>query len=85
MNEPSRLFCDNMHPIELCTCKEPGSPSFPVDKVVSLRLECRTCRSSKIMSIETNELYCKIHKENRNKFCINWNPSRFSIKAYLLE
>lgn len=56
-----------------------------VNTVVSLRLECGTCRSSKTVSIEGDELYCKIHKENRNKFCINWNPSRFSIKAYLSD
>ena len=61
------------------------SPSLPVDKVVRLRLECRTCRSSRAVSIEGNELYCKIHKENRNKFCIYWNPSRYEIKAYLSD
>ena len=74
--EPSRLLCEKGHPIELCNC--------PV-KIVSLRLECGTCRSSRIASIEGDELYCKIHKEKRNKFCINWNPSRFSIKAYLSD
>ena len=64
---------------------QPVSPKLPVDKIISLRLECGTCRSSRAVSIESDELYCKIHKENRNKFCIYWNPSRYEIKAYLSD
>lgn len=79
-------ICGKNQVSKLCNeCVELTNDIPPVDKIVSLRLECETCRSSRAVSIEGDELYCKIHKENRNKFCINWNPSRFSVKAYLSD